>query len=402
MSLPPSHSSLIDTDIFVVPPPPAYWANTCRYPPYQEFWAFTVQLQATNFHREQPGKDKPRGLVLTGKECTDAWKDHLISMNRQGDFEGAANFFTRYRPHIIFVWSAAGCQISTTVPSLEKTIAIFWRAAKNFLLHLLCTNKEGLLASWKDRDPGSTSTDLAIKTIEYIRLQRPAWPYLGNADPVRLLWYVLDETALNAAWNGTLSAPTGVQVCRETAGTVNAAAWYAVTTTAEQYAELHAAQSPLDELAEVAAGLAAKAAAAAEAESPADKAELDTSKYLRNSPESPLDHSDVHAAAGGGQRTAAAAAAAESPAATPSRPSGIILSNSATLHTIILIILARRATRRRRATLVVANGRPAVAGTARRETGPSSTGKARRATRLATRPPPVAGEPRSAQRIIAD
>jgi len=252
-------------------------------------------------------------------------------MNRQGDFEGAANFFTRYRPHIIFVWSAAGCQISTTVPSLEKTIAIFWRAAKNFLLHLLCTNKEGLLASWKDRDPGSTSTDLAIKTIEYIRLQRPAWPYLGNADPHRLLWYVLDETALNAAWNGTLSAPTGVQVCRET-GTVKAAAWYAVTTTAEQYAELHAAQSPLDELAEVAAGLAAKAAAAAEAESPADKAGLDTSKYLRNSPESPLDYSDVHAAAGGGQRTAAAAAAAESPAADyaepPERDHSQQLSNS--------------------------------------------------------------------------
>ena len=133
---------------------------------------------------------------------TDAWEAKLKCDGREDDFEGSKNFISKFRPHIILIWSAAQCQIPIEMKYVEASIASFWKEVKDSL-----SDRTQLSKSWLERSDCPPSEVLAIKTIEYIRTRLSNWPNLGHADHQRLLQYVLDETELRAAWNGTLQPP---------------------------------------------------------------------------------------------------------------------------------------------------------------------------------------------------
>ena len=146
------------------------------------------------------------------KDFLCAWKTHLEGQGREADSKGCDCLLKQHTPHVIFIWSAAGCRApigeAHCCMGVEPTVRAFWNAASDSLA--------ALLSDWLTLADGERQAcdgpDLARKAVAHIRASWPAWPRLGDDDATRLTRYVVSEKVLQSAWSQVCALPADALV----------------------------------------------------------------------------------------------------------------------------------------------------------------------------------------------
>ena len=179
---------------------------------------------------------------MLAKEFKGAWKIHLEELGRGADFSGCEYLLSKFRPHVIFVWSAAGCRVpirdTRSGSGIEPTVQAFWQAASPSLAELL---SHWLRLGDAERQ-AYTGPEMARKAVANIRATWPGWPNLDDDDSTRLTRYVITEDGLQSAWlaAGALP-PAALIVPRKNAASyhLSCAVRYAVQLSAVEGAVNH-------------------------------------------------------------------------------------------------------------------------------------------------------------------
>ena len=81
--------------------------------------------------------------LLLANDFVCVWKTHFEGRGSGADFPGCENLLKHHRPHVIFIWSAAGAErqsekrTAVWVPAHAVVLWTFWDAASDSLAELL-------------------------------------------------------------------------------------------------------------------------------------------------------------------------------------------------------------------------------------------------------------------------
>ena len=120
--------------------------------------------------------EQSKATILIAREFVTAWQEHLVVQGKMRDITSSKNPLSKFRPHVIFIGSAAGCRVpcAEECTGIKSTVKSFWTAAAPFVAQFL--------SLWLQLQQACYGAELTRNAVAHIRASWPAWQNLGNDD----------------------------------------------------------------------------------------------------------------------------------------------------------------------------------------------------------------------------